>query len=130
MRTWLWAMSAAAALLGGGCGSGVQMYEVTGAVTFEGRPVPAGDIIFKPEDASLGAESGKIQGGRYSARVKGGKNRVEIRAVREVPGKKGPMGEPLLEDYLPEAYNEKTKLTADVGPGRTSFDFPLNAKGQ
>lgn len=112
-----------------GCGSGSKLYEVEGNVTLDGQDLPEGDIIFTPEDPKIGPEAGKIKDGKYKLKAKAGKMKVQIRATREVPGKKGPMGtEPLLEDIIAEEYNEKTTLSADVGPGKTKFDFPLKKK--
>ena len=113
-----------------GCGSsGPKMYEVSGTVTFDDKPIPAGDIKFVPEASSQGAEAGKIVDGKYHLKVKGGMNKVEIRAVRP-SGKKDPMGTggELPEDYIPERYNLKTTLSADVGEGKTEFPFPLTSK--
>lgn len=33
-----------------GCGRGPQRYEVTGSVTFDGVPVPAGRLVFTPDN--------------------------------------------------------------------------------
>lgn len=109
-----------------GCGEpGPKKYDVTGTVTYDGQPLPQGDIVFHPEDKSVGPEGGKIKDGKYALKVREGKNRVEIRATRPVPGKKGPMGEDAIEDYIPKQYNEKSKLTAEVGSGKTEHEFTL-----
>jgi hypothetical protein len=109
-----------------GCGSGARTYEVTGEVTFDGQPVPEGDILFAPDDPSLAPEGGKIKGGRYQLRAKAGRYRVEVRASR--PGKPGPMG-PVYESYIPEEYNNKTTLRRTVSPDRPNqFDFALLSK--
>lgn len=43
----------AACLAGAGCaGDGVRRYRVTGKVTFDGEPVPAGTIYFNPDPAA------------------------------------------------------------------------------
>jgi hypothetical protein len=114
------------AFVAAGCGkSGPQMMEVTGTVKYDGQPVAEGDISFIPEDKSVGGEGGKIKDGRYTLKVKEGKNKVQIFASRGVPGKKGPMGEDLVEQYIPEKYNDKTELTADVSSGKKEFNFDL-----
>jgi hypothetical protein len=114
----------AAALIGCG-GSGPKMHDVSGTVTFDDQPLPEGDIMFVPDDKSVGPEAGKIKDGKYSIKVREGKNKVEIRATREVPGKKGPMGEPAIEGYIPAQYNLKTTLEADVASGKTTHNFTL-----
>jgi len=35
-----------------GCDQGPQRYEVTGVVTFEGKPVPTGRLVFTPDNAA------------------------------------------------------------------------------
>ncbi|OWK39690.1 hypothetical protein [Fimbriiglobus ruber] len=117
---------AAGFALTAGCGeSGPKKYDVSGALKYDGREVADGEIVFFPEDKSAGPEAGKITNGKYTLRAREGRNRVEIRAIRKVPGKKGPMGEDWVENFIPAAYNEKTQLTADVGPGKTTYDFDL-----
>jgi hypothetical protein len=114
-----------------GCGaSGPRTYEVTGTVTFDDQPVTRGDIYFHPEDGRYGSEHGAIVEGKYRAKVKEGKHKVTIQASRPVPGKKGPMGEDAIEDYIPPQFADvnKTELSADVGPGKTEFNFPLKSK--
>ncbi|WP_020474320.1 hypothetical protein [Zavarzinella formosa] len=108
--------------------SGKGMVQVEGAVSFDDAPLPEGDIIFIPSDKQFGAEAGKIKDGKYSFKARTGASKVEIRASREVPGKKGPMGEPLIEPYVPAAYNSKSTLTADVSPAKKTFDFALKSK--
>jgi hypothetical protein len=111
-----------------GC-SDARMHEVEGTVTLDGKDLREGDIVFTPEDTKLGPDAGKIKDGKYKFKAKPGKMKVQILATREVPGKKGPMGtEPLLEDIIADEYNAKTTLTADVGPGKTKFDFQLKKK--
>jgi hypothetical protein len=126
MRTCL--LIACCAILGAvsGCGdSGPRKFEVSGKVAWEDKPLPEGDIMFVPESPDVAREAGKIKDGAYHLKAPAGKYKVEIRATREVPGKKGPMGEPAIEDYIPEKYNAKTTLGADVGPGKQQFEFSL-----
>ncbi len=114
-------------LLGPGCGEpGPRQVEVRGTVTWEDKPVEEGDIYFVPEDPALRTEAGKIKDGEYHLKVTLGKHKVRILACRLVPGKTDPMGSPLKEDYIPEKYNKKTILEAEVTREKTSFDFPLN----
>lgn len=110
-----------------GCGGepGPRKYEITGTVKFDGKEIATGDIMFVPENKSIGAEGGKIENGKYTMKAREGKNRVEIRATRTVPGKKGPMGEDWVEQFIPDQFNEKSKLSADVGSGKTTHDFDL-----
>jgi hypothetical protein len=54
--------------LGCGKGDGKRVYRVSGAVTFDGRPVPTGIIIFSPDVAKKNdgpQGSAEIRDGRY-----------------------------------------------------------------
>ena len=127
MRPWFAAGLLAAMAVAAGCGtSGPKMHDVTGIAKYDGKDIADGEIIFKSDDPSVGPEAGQIKDGKYAAKVREGKNKVEIRASRPVPGKKGPMGtEDLIESYIPAKYNLKTELTAEVGAGKTVHDFDL-----
>ena len=113
-----------------GCASGPRVYEVTGTVTLDGDALSEGYITFIPEDKEFGSEAAKVVDGKYTVKIKGGKQKVEIRATRVVPGKKDPMGTggDVKENYIPERYNLKTELSAEVGEGKTEHSFPLKSK--
>ena len=113
--------------LGTGCNNerGPRKYDVSGTVKFDGKEVAEGEIIFQSVDQSVGAEGGTIKGGRYNLKAREGKNKVEVRATRIVPGKKGPLGEDWVEQYIPDKYSEQSSLSAEVGSGKTKHDFDL-----
>src|SRR5260370_41928529 len=102
-----------------GCGAGgPAMYRVTGTVTFDGRPVESGEIIFVPVDKGVAPDAGRIDNGAYDLLVKAGKKRGEIRASRPgLGGEPNPMG-PVYQDYIPEKNNTRTTLAAARSPGR------------
>ena len=109
-----------------GCGqSGPKMLDVKGTVNFDGKPVAEGDIAFLPENEAVGGEGAKIKDGQYSMKVKEGRNKVRITGSRVVPGKKGPMGEDWVEQFIPQKYNDTTTLTAEVSAGKTQHNFDL-----
>jgi len=109
-----------------GCGeSEPRRYEVHGKITWEDKTIPEGDIFFVPENPELRTEAGKIKDGVYRFKANPGKNKVEVWATRPVPGKKDPMGKQLKEGYIPDQYNKTSTLTAEVAPGKTTFDFSL-----
>lgn len=108
-----------------GCNPGVV--NVSGKVTFNGEPVPEGDIVFRGEEKAM---AGKIKDGSYSMQAPAGKSTVEITAYRDTgkidrsnPGEESPV----LEMYIPEKYNSKSTLTADTATGST-FPFELEGK--
>ena len=116
-----------------GCGpSGPKTYTATGEVTFDGDPVEEGEIIFRAADGASGSWEGRIVGGSYSLETTAGAKRVEITARRKIEGAAAAAsGEPAIsfESYIPEQYNEKSELTANVtADGDNQFDFPLKSQ--
>lgn len=120
-----------------GCGDGgaPKRVIVSGAVTFNGKPVPTGMIRFLPDSSSpvpMGGAS--IVEGRYRADSRGGvpvgTHRIEIEAFQSKPGTTaGPMvdrGGPSVQ-YLPERYNVKSQMqmTIEPGSGEIIKDFKL-----
>ena len=118
----------AIALAAASCSSETSLLTIGGNVTLDGAALPEGDILFTPADPQFGSEAAKIKDGAYQASVRKGKNAVQIRATRPVPGKKGPMGEQLIEDYIPAKYNDQSTLTIDVAAGQLKHDFALQSK--
>jgi hypothetical protein len=128
-RLWFWFVLITPFVLGG-CGqSGPRTYEGSGTVTFDGQPLPEGDILFHAAGNDVASDAGKIQNGQFKFRAKAGPKRVEILAAREVPGSMNPVMGPLRENYIPAQYNTATTLTADVKEkGPNQFDYPLSKK--
>ncbi|NLS96945.1 MAG: hypothetical protein GXX96_32815 [Planctomycetaceae bacterium] len=102
-------------------------------MTFDGQPVEEGRILFRAVEGDQRAFSGAIQNGRYELESLPGKMTVEITASRIIPGKfdesnpdeKVPMG----EMYIPERYNSKTELTAEVpAGGAKDVNFTLTSE--
>jgi hypothetical protein len=110
------------------CSSENALLTIAGSVTLDGAPLPDGDILFTPADPQFGSEAAKIENGAYRATVRPGQNKVQIRATRPVPGKKGPMGEQLIEDIIPSKYNDQSNLSIDVSKAKLKHDFPLQSK--
>jgi hypothetical protein len=121
---WVWIIGGGL-LMFAGCAHS-DLIEVTGQVTFDGKPVETGEIIFHPVDTSLTPAGGRIRGGQYKLLTKPGKMRVDIQAVRKT-GKRDPLeGFEITELYIPARYNAETELTADVTrEGENRFDFQL-----
>src|SRR5688572_1148834 len=84
--------------------------EVSGNVTWNGAPVPHGDILLVADDPHIATAAGQIAEGAYTLRSKPGKKRVEISSYR-LSSKKTPQGRPISERYIPERYNAKSELT-------------------
>lgn len=105
----------AAALLGmaacSGCLSerGPQMYKLTGKVTYDGRPIPVGDIRFEPLQGTVNRQTIKVaqvKDGVYTTEVTGGPHRV---AVRDLSG--GFDNSTMQSMFLTEYYTQ-----ADLPP--------------
>ncbi|WP_425613418.1 hypothetical protein NA78x_003250 [Anatilimnocola sp. NA78] len=111
-----------------GCG-GSSAVKVAGNVTFQDKPIENGEIIFVPADSKVPAVAGKIEQGKYVCEVPPGASQVKVTAYREVPGKFDTSNpgqkNPLIEMYIPEKYNSKSELSAEVDPSKPTLDFKL-----
>jgi hypothetical protein len=110
------------------CSSESTLIPIGGSVTLDGTPLPDGDILFTPANFQFGSEAAKIKDGAYQVALRPGQSKVQIRASRPVPGKKGPMGEQLIEDYIPPKYNDQSNLSIDVSSSQRKHDFQLQSK--
>lgn len=118
-------------VIASGCGeSGPETVKITGAVSLDGTPIPEGDILFRDATGSTGSCAAKITDGVYEMDSTLGAKKVEIRAMRDVPGKmdESNPGEsvPMREMYIPKKYNTDSELTADVSEA-SQVDFELKS---
>lgn len=112
----------------GGVSDAPETATVKGTVTFDGKPLPEGSIVFDPADGNGGSSAGGIKDGKFEFQSQFGPKRVLISASRET-GKKGEYGESISESYIPKKYNNKSELKADVTKtGKNSFHFELKSK--
>jgi len=136
----LLAAVAAAVLVGCG-GSEFQLAPAKGKVTYKGKPLEFGTVIFIPEKGP--AATGQIQsdgtfvlqtgtqGGRMQRGAVVGKHKVEIRCMdTQRPGYKPPKGQemPAGTSLIPTKYNQAdtSGLTAEVtAKGPNDFQFDL-----
>jgi hypothetical protein len=131
MRTWWFPVLAGALVIcAGGCG-GESPADVSGSVVVDGKPLPEGEIIFEAADGSKTPVGGTVKDGHYEVKVLPGAKKVKINASRP-PKKADPMfGFAPTEVMLGEEYNTKTKLTADIKPGKNEgVDFNVKALPQ
>lgn len=114
-----------------GCGSSDGLVGVAGTVTFDGTPVETGTIQFRTQDAERRAFAAPITNGKYETRLPVGEMAVEIRASRIIegkfdesnPGEKEPMG----EMYIPQKYNSRTELKANIQGEVLDQNFALTS---
>jgi hypothetical protein len=113
----------------GGASGGPALYSVHGQVTFDGKPVEEGRILFRMEGDGGKSYSGAITNGAYQVEAEAGKAVVEITATRDT-GKVDDMGGaaepvPIKEQYIPAQYNSETTLSAEVTSGSNLIPFDL-----
>ncbi len=120
------------AVLGCGGGAGdVDRYDVSGTVTFDGKPVPSGTITFLPAQGNTGpGGNANIKDGKYDTAIDGkgptgGPHDVVITGFdgNADPGNEMPLGKPLFSEYKTKADLPKEKATQD-------FEVPADAKAK
>lgn len=138
---WMGVAATAGVLLAGCGGSDLQLAPVKGKVTYKGKPLEFGTVIFIPEkgpaatgqiqpDGTFVLETG-TQGGRMRKGAVVGKHKVEIRCLdTQRPGYKPPEGQemPAGKPLIPTKYSqaETSGLTAEVtADGPNEFTFNL-----
>ena len=119
-----------------GCGGGKPQAQVTGTVTLDGKPLDTGVIHFYPQSDEGGpSASADIKGGQYQLQTGVGPMKVVINANQVVGKRKmyNTPDSPVVEDIrdvLPERYNMKSELKANLtpGPNGVNFDLKTDAK--
>lgn len=119
------ALLATGLVLSAGCGtkeSGPTRYQVSGTVTFDGKPVPAGTIYLEPSSGPAGFA--QIVDGKYDTRSgkghSGGAHNVLIEGFDGRATNPGEMGKPIFKPYRVEADLPKSDSTQN-------FDIPASA---
>ena len=129
-----------------GCGGhgGAERFEVSGAVTYDGQPVPVGSIVFLPDTTkgnSGPAGSAYIEDGRYDTReggkgIVGGPHLVQIMGYDGVAvGEEIPACSPLFPRYETAVDFPKEDTIRDFDcsgpkPSATSRIEPEGGKGR
>jgi len=112
------------------CG-GDRTYNLSGTVTFQGKPVPAGQIIFEP-DPSAGnkgpAAFAKIKDGRYDTSLDNGQGTIGGPHLVRIHGRDGiPRGELLNGLQLFPDYS--TTVDLPQKNGEQNFEVPAGDRG-
>jgi hypothetical protein len=106
-----------------GCSeSGPKRNRVSGKATFQGKPIPYGDVVITPDDArkNSGAQGiAMIREGQYDTSAGGGKGYGGGPAVLRVTGLTGEGGK-LLCEY---------EFRVDLPSGDATHDFDVPAQG-
>ena len=125
----LWLLGLLLIVASTGCDSGPKTYHLKGTVTYQGKPVPAGNILFEP-DGSQGNEGqagfAKIKDGKYDTSLEGqgvlgGPHQVRITGFDGVPRGELLLGIPLFPDYTTTAELPQKEAVQD-------FEVPATQK--
>jgi hypothetical protein len=125
----------------GGCGDrGPQRVIVSGRVTYNGKPISSGVILFVPlPSCPVPSAAAEITDGKYRVDARGGvpvgTHKIKIEGYRKPANAPQPStaalsGLPaptLREQYVPSRYNAGTQLeiTIPSGSGTITKDFDL-----
>lgn len=122
--------AAAVGLLIGCSGEGASG-EVSGTVSYDGKPVEDGAINFVPVDGKSPTAGDVIKDGKYHAKkVPVGNMKVTISGSKVVGKKKvydtpdSPVM-PVTQELLPAKYNDKSELTFEVKSGSNEKNWDL-----
>ncbi len=105
-----------------GCSPGERVYQLSGTITYAGKPVPAGHIIFEPDnnaDNKGGPGFAKIKDGRYDTSildghgVMGGPHIVRIQGLDGVVRGELLNGISLFQEFVTTADLPKKNGTQD-----------------
>jgi len=118
----------AALAVAAGCDSGPPMGQVSGKVTFQGKPLPNAEIEFQPVDNRPSSSAKTDAEGRYKLQFTSkksgalvGEHVVAITTEQDASED----GKPAVREKLPPKYNTRSELKKTVKPGRQTIDFDL-----
>lgn len=116
-------------LAGCGGGSGVSLGQVSGTVTFDGKPASGIQVSFMPADGGRPSTATTDSSGKYelifSPTEKGalvGAHEVSIAAAEPEVGTESTGGESLQSAGIPAEYRQ-SKKTVEVKAGRNTIDL-------
>ena len=124
------ALPAVAAVLlavAAGCGEGERLYDVSGRVTSNGRPVPAGIIYFDPDPMKGGSGPqgfASIKDGKYTTAVegrgvRGGSYIIRVTGYDGKTANEAPLGKPLFDEH---------EVRKDLPAANSELDFAIPSK--
>jgi hypothetical protein len=126
-------ISLATLLVLAGCSDGrLKTAPVKGTVTYNGKPVPQGSIMFQPEQGPVATAN--IKNGSYSLKTYRnddgailGKHKVTVISLEDQSGRLPEQRNPLPPPIVPLQYSfpDKSGLTAQVKDEPNTIDFHL-----
>jgi hypothetical protein len=121
-----------------GCGGKArpELHQVSGTVTYQGKPLPLGSVMFIPETNRGKAKTSPIDAdGRYCLETVAGRYRVQIQMTGRLRSEPAPTGEgaqldiPVVDWLIPEKYGHyqtsELKANVEAREGGNQIDFPL-----
>src|SRR2546423_9727590 len=116
---------AIAMLLLSGCGSRADLASVRGKVMLDGQPLAEAFVVFSPTAHGTTSYGKTDAGGNYEMMFTDSEKGAWIgeNLVRISTGDLGRGGGAGPKERVPIAYNQESKLTADVKRGSNTFNF-------
>ncbi|MSR31093.1 MAG: hypothetical protein EXR99_06245 [Gemmataceae bacterium] len=123
-----------ALLLFPGCSQGPKLVSVEGAVTYQGKLVPMGSIVFVPSNGGPNAEGNIGKDGKFHLLTRDlgpgaviGEHKVMIIALEDSPGLLPEDTRPLKPPLIPIKYSDlnQSGLTAKVEDKANVINFDL-----
>lgn len=107
---------------------GPPVFEISGTVNMDGKPLNEGKIVFRT--VATGAfEELPIKEGLFQGKVTTGVRRVEINKYLMKMVGEGPAAGEVQENIVSEKFNLNSELTANVAPdGEKIFNFEVKQK--
>lgn len=115
-------------LFASGCKSGDGKVDVSGTVTFNGKPVEEGTVQFVHTADT--ADTVTITNGKYATRIPPGSKKIVVHGYRKTgeflrdPTDKQ-SGYPVVENYIPSKFNQQSELTTEVTQAGGVHNFDL-----
>lgn len=112
---------AAALLCLAGCSSDT-LHDVTGTVTYDGKPLPAGVVWFDPDAKHPGnppqgfayVKDGKFNSAEQGRGIKPGSYLIRVEGFDGKPGNELPMGKPLFTNFEEKRDLPKGPVTLEL----------------
>ena len=108
---------------GGNSATKVKMIPVKGTVKLDGKPMAEGEVHFVVTGQAPSIVP--VKDGAYAGTVAVGKNTVQVFSYKAGPPMTtDPSNAPTKINFIPDRYNNTSKLSADVAEGGAN-DFPF-----
>ena len=121
-------LAALALVLAAGCRGEVELGNVEGTVTMDGKPLDGATVKFIPVNRGRPAVGMTGPDGRYELQYSATDSGALVGPMKVEITTGDPEQPKLFPETVPARYNTKSALTAEVGSGSNPFDFELQSK--